>query len=272
VPNRLANIRNVTVATVLCTAALACWPGSHSFAQQPDATPATQAQSGKATPHIALDSDRFDFGTVDEGVDLKHTFQVSNAGTGLLRLFSAYSSCGCTIAKIEKKQLDPGESTNITISVDTAMKQNKVTKTVSVCSNDAKTPVVTIFLSMNVKDPHIGMKEQDGAKIFTDQHCASCHVAKGFGLFGRNLYNADCAMCHGPKAEGAVGPALFGAYDDEKFAERMTDIIEHGSKVHRSMPGFLAQSGGPLAQEQIDSIVKYLHRLSRARQGKGTMD
>ncbi len=268
--NRLSsNLKNLTVAAIWC--AVVCWAGSSTLAQQSAGKPAQEVLTGKPLPHIVLDNISFDFGTVDEGVDLKHTFRVTNSGTGLLKLFSAYSSCGCTIAKIEKKQLEPGESTNIAISVDTAMKQNKVTKTVSVCSNDAKTPVVTIFLSMNVKDPHIGMKEQDGAKIFTDQHCASCHVAVGVGLFGRNLYNADCAMCHGPKAEGAVGPALFGPWDDPKFADRMTEILEHGSKVHRSMPGFAAEAGGPLAQEQIDSIVKYLHRLSKARQGKGTL-
>ncbi|HEY9720278.1 MAG TPA: DUF1573 domain-containing protein [Trichormus sp.] len=264
-PKRLSSkIRTMLIAALWCSAALACWADKH-------ARTIAQVSTGKPAPHIVLDSDRFDFGTIDEGVEVKHTFQVRNAGTALLRLFSAYSSCGCTIAKIEKKQLEPGESTNISVSVDTAMKQNKVTKTVSVCSNDGTTPVVTLFLSMNVKDPHTGMKEQDGAKIFTDQRCASCHVDRGFGLFGSNLYNADCAMCHGPKAEGAVGPALFGPYDDAKFAAHMKDVLEHGSKVHRSMPGFLAESGGPLAQEQVDSIIKYLHRLSKAREGKGTL-
>jgi hypothetical protein len=31
------------------------------------------------------------------------------------------------------------------------------------------------------------------------------------------------------------------------------------------MPGFLKQSGGPLTSEEIDSIVAYLHNLSKAR-------
>jgi len=118
---------------------------------------------------------------------------------------------------------------------------------------------------MVVEDPHRSMGEGGGTKLFNDQHCASCHVARGVGKFGRELYNADCAMCHGPKAEGAVGPALFGPYDKVEYARFMKGIVESGSKTHKSMPGFLDVSGGPLTQKQVDSILLYLQSISKAR-------
>lgn len=236
-------------------ALLVCFSAAPNHARDPN----------KPAPNLVLDANRFDFGAVDEGARVKHVFKITNGGAALLKIFSAYASCGCTLASLEKKELQPGETTDLTVTVDTAMKQNKITKIVSVCSNDPVHPVSPIELAMDVKDPHKGMSADAGAKIFTDQHCATCHVQRGVGLHGRELYNADCAMCHGPKAEGAVGPPLFGVYSNPEFKTRITEILSFGSKTHRSMPGFLNTAGGPLSQDQVDSIITYLTKLSKAR-------
>lgn len=217
-------------------------------------------------PSISLDAESHNFGLVEEGVELKHTFKISNVGSAVLQLHDPYSSCGCTVPTLTKHRLKPGEQTDLVVVVDTAMKQNKVIKTVYLSSNDPRRATVPIYLSMNVKDPHIGMTGDVGIKIFNDQRCAGCHVAKGIGVYGNELYQADCAMCHGKKAQGAVGPELIGPYDNEVFKNNVEQVISYGSKTHRSMPGFLAQAGGPLSKEQIDSIMKYLSALSKGKE------
>lgn len=195
---------------------------------------------------------------------LSHKFAVKNL-TGQVLHLRASASCGCTTPTLEKNTLDPAESTSLSVSIDTSMKQDSVTKTVTIHSDDASESRTELKLTMLVTDPHANMSSESGAKIFTDQHCASCHVARGEGKFGRELFNADCAMCHGPKAEGAVGPALFGPYQKKEYAQFMKNIVEKGSATHRSMPGFLDTNGGPLTPNQVQSILDYLAALSNAR-------
>jgi len=219
----------------------------------------------KSPPHLSFNADHYDFGKVDEGVQLKHSFTIKNTGGSSLTIHNAYSTCGCTVPKLEKHLLKPGESTSLQVIIDTAMKQNVVTKTVFVNSNDPRHHRSTLYLTLDVRDPHIGMSTEAKAKIFSDERCAACHVAQGVGLYGEELYRADCAMCHGIKARGAVGPTLLGPYDNLTFAQQMKRIISFGSKTHRSMPGFLGEAGGPLDQEQVDSLVVYLSKLSKAK-------
>ena len=223
-------------------------------------------QSGQ--PNIQFDAQVFDFGTVDEGARINHTFKVSNKGNGTLKIIDAYASCGCTTPKFAKKVLEPGEGTDLFVTIDTSMKQNAVTKTLNVSSNDPKRPIVEIALKMFVRNQHKGLTEGAKAKILTDENCASCHVARGVGAVGINLYNADCAMCHGPKAEGESGPTLIGPYDDAAFYNHMKNVLTSGSKKTNAMPGFGGDAGGPLAQKQIDSLLTYLKDLSDKRKKK----
>jgi len=219
----------------------------------------------KAPAHLTFDSDYFDFGKVEEGVEINHTFTLKNTGDSMLRIFDVSSTCGCTIPRLTKKILRPGESTRLRIVIDTAMKQDAVIKKVLVTSNDPAHRVSTLSLRLDVKDPHTGMTGETAAKIFSNERCAACHVAQGVGLFGRELYRADCAMCHGVKAAGAAGPPLLGPYQSSAYSTKMRMVLSYGSKTQRSMPGFLAQAGGPLDKTQIDSILKYLADLSEKK-------
>lgn len=213
---------------------------------------------------LSVEPRAFDFGKVEAGSMLSHKFVVKNL-TGEVLHLRASTSCGCTAPTLEKTRLAPAESTTLSVSIDTAMKQDSVSKTVTIHSDDSRESRTELKMTMLVTDPHASMSAEGGAKIFTDQHCANCHVARGEGKFGRELYNADCAMCHGPKAEGAVGPALFGPYRKKEYAQFMKNIVENGSATHRSMPGFLDANGGPLTPNQVQSILDYLAALSNAR-------
>jgi mono/diheme cytochrome c family protein len=225
----------------------------------------------KPTPRINADHYRWEFGQIEESTELKHTFKITNRGTALLLLNGAFSSCGCTVPKLTVKQLKPGESTNLDVVVDTTMKQGRITKIVSINSNDPLTPTLKIYLSMTVQNPHSGLTDDHIVKIFTDDHCNSCHVAKGNGLFGKDLYEADCAMCHGKQGLGAIGPQLLGPYQNVDFKQGMKKIASYGSLSHRSMPGFLVDAGGPLGKDQIDSILKYLGEVSQERYYPGKL-
>ncbi len=216
------------------------------------------APSGERTPIIQFDKKEHSFGVVEEGVDISCCFKIKNAGNGLLQVFEVKSTCGCTIPVICKKLIPAGESVDLKVVVDTSMKQGDVSKEITVRSNDPKNPISKIYVRAMVTDPHAGLNGNRSAKIFSGK-CASCHVAMGEGKLGEDLYLADCAMCHGFSAKGAVGPGLLQVnYKDAATHRYIQEIIEAGSLVHRSMPGFLKEKGGPLSKEQVNSLMTYL--------------
>jgi Protein of unknown function (DUF1573)/Cytochrome C oxidase, cbb3-type, subunit III len=235
-----------------------------------------EAMEESKKPRIWFDSLVQDLGKVDEGVEVHCQFKVANKGGSPLDIEDIKSSCGCTFPVWKRRRLMPGESAILPVTVDTAMKQDKVEKTMDVQCNDPRRSFVTLTVKLDVNDPHkdMGMDtatttgDKGRPKIFTSEKCISCHVDQGVGQFGKELFEADCAMCHRPGVHGkaSVGPILESLdYSDPTFVKAMKKVICYGSKTHRSMPGFLGDAGGPLAQEQIDSLVGYLKSAKSAK-------
>lgn len=97
-------------------------------------------------PKIVCDAPEFDFGEVEEGAIVQHDYIIKNAGEGPLEIKKAQPSCGCTVARIEKSIVPPGEETKITANFNTARRPGEVTKTIGVESNDPVTPNLVLTL------------------------------------------------------------------------------------------------------------------------------
>ncbi len=108
------------------------------------------AKNGKG-PKLTIAKSSHDFGNVEEGkiVDLKISFK--NEGEGVLVINDVKTSCGCTAALLSSKTLKPGESGTIRIELDTANREGKLTRTVTLYSNDPKQPNQTITLFVNIE-------------------------------------------------------------------------------------------------------------------------
>lgn len=225
------------------------------------------------TPKISIAETEFNFGDANEGIELRHTFRIENRGRKDLVIKTAFSTCGCTVPHIKKKRIAPGESTDMEVVMDTSMKQGDVTKPIEIRSNDPIEPIKTIYIKAKIRSPHadLGNGTERTAKIFTGR-CAACHVNQGKGKVGEDLFFSDCGMCHGYSARGVPGvaPALVPFdYHNKEFADTIKTVISKGSLTHRSMPGYAKEFGGPLTEEEIDSIVDYL-RLKSDRENKNS--
>ena len=220
------------------------------------------------TPKINFPEPEFDLGVIDEGIEIKHTFKIENLGQKRLVIKSAYSTCGCTVPHIKMKEVPPGQSSDLEVVMNTSMKQGDIIKPIEIRSNDPVNPVSTIYIKAHVKSPHGDLGTDRIARIFAGR-CADCHVKKGIGKSGEDLFFADCYMCHGYRAKGipSVGPALIPFdYHNKDLSEAMRKIITDGSKSHRSMPGYAKAAGGPLDEKQIDSLIEYLQDKSDLEQ------
>lgn len=98
-------------------------------------------------PGILFNDTQFDFGNVLEGKKVDHTFTFWNGGKGTLEIKDIQTSCGCTAALISSKILKPGENGTLKVELDTSNRSGKMSRTITVKSNDPKEPnkVLTIF-------------------------------------------------------------------------------------------------------------------------------
>ena len=101
-------------------------------------------------PHIDLSTNRYNFGNAKEGEVLKLNVKVKNTGKKLLVINDVNSSCGCTAALMSSKKLEPGQVGELSISFDTAKREGKISRTVTIFSNDPENPVETITLFVNI--------------------------------------------------------------------------------------------------------------------------
>jgi hypothetical protein len=104
-------------------------------------------------PKLVLQQTSYDFGTVKQGEVATHDFVLSNSGGDLLKISNVTASCGCTAAAPEKKELAPGESTNLKVSFNSAGRQGKQNKTIRIYSNDPQNPEMVLTFTGTVVLP-----------------------------------------------------------------------------------------------------------------------
>ena len=86
-------------------------------------------------PVIKIEDSNFDFGTINEGDKVEHTFKFTNTGNGSLMVVNAKPSCGCTVPEWTKNPLKKGESGEIKIIFNSAGKSGQQQKTVNLTTN-----------------------------------------------------------------------------------------------------------------------------------------
>lgn len=77
----------------------------------------------------------YDFGEIDEGGIVQHTFKFTNAGKAPLLIRQARSTCGCTIPEYPEDPIEPGESGEIEVKFDTKGKPGYQSKPVTITAN-----------------------------------------------------------------------------------------------------------------------------------------
>ena len=101
-------------------------------------------------PKLILQQANFDFGDIKQGDKVSHTFVISNGGGDLLKISDVKASCGCTAAAPERKELAPGESTNIVVTFNSAGRMGKQSKTIRIYSNDPENSEMVLSFTGNV--------------------------------------------------------------------------------------------------------------------------
>lgn len=81
-----------------------------------------------------------DFGVIEEGEKVTHTFNFQNTGDEPLIINSAKGSCGCTVPQFPKEPIAPGASGEIVVKFDSKGRVGNQTKTVTINANTNPNP------------------------------------------------------------------------------------------------------------------------------------
>jgi hypothetical protein len=88
-------------------------------------------------PAISFGNVVYNFGTIDEGKDVHHTFSFSNPGSEILIIEDIRSACNCIVSDEYDSEVKPGQKGKIPVVLDTEGLQGKITKTIGVKTNVA---------------------------------------------------------------------------------------------------------------------------------------
>ncbi len=93
---------------------------------------------------LAVKEMEYDFGKIPQGKPVTHVFSVTNSGKAPFKLDNVQASCGCTTPVWDKeKQIEPGQSTEITVGYNAAA-EGPFTKPVTITYNGTQTKVINI--------------------------------------------------------------------------------------------------------------------------------
>lgn len=91
-----------------------------------------------ADPRVVLQPPAWDFGQVWQDEQQETTLVVRNEGDAELVISEVRTTCGCTVAQPERKNVPPGQSTTVKVRFDTHGKQGEVTSKVILLTNDPR--------------------------------------------------------------------------------------------------------------------------------------
>lgn len=117
------------------------------------ATPQQTVQQPTApagpTTVMSFNETTFDFGSVQDGEKVAHTYKFKNTGSEPLILSDAKGSCGCTVPKWPREPIAPGGEGEITVEFNSKNKKGKRNQKVTITAN-TDPPQTFIYLTGEV--------------------------------------------------------------------------------------------------------------------------
>lgn len=116
---------------------------------QEDFSKLTPEQRAKA-PAVTFDKNTIEFGEIKQGEKVDCDFEVKNTGKSDLIIRKTKASCGCTAVTLGESTLAPGESTKIRATFNSAGRNGRQYKSITVITNDPQKPEVILTISGNI--------------------------------------------------------------------------------------------------------------------------
>ncbi|WP_147625568.1 MULTISPECIES: DUF1573 domain-containing protein [Porphyromonadaceae] len=100
---------------------------------------------------VQIEDPHFNFGEIQKGEIVTHTFKIKNTGTKNLLITHTESSCGCTIPKYDKKPIPPGGEGKIEVEFNSSGRMGKQYKVIHIFANIPEKSF-TLKITANIKN------------------------------------------------------------------------------------------------------------------------
>ncbi len=111
----------------------------------------TFSQKNSPSPSISCQNPCYNVGKVNANKkSISHTFIIKNIGDKKLIIKKIIPTCGCTKYNISKKELNPGETTSVSITVNISDKFGNFEEGLYLKTNDSKSPTFYLCIKGNV--------------------------------------------------------------------------------------------------------------------------
>lgn len=236
--------------------------------------PISQLQLPPVPELLAFDQIIKDYTATTNDTTANFTFSLTNIFNGPIVVRDVRTSCGCTIANVPSKpwHLAMGTNGQFGVTVDLRGKYGTIVKNVFVESGTStngpfNTQTLTVRVTMppalanpvgmagNERSRNIMIAAADRQAIFRND-CVKCHVEPTVGQTGHALYEKACGICHDAINRATMVPDLHALNHptDRDYWMRWISSGRAGSL----MAAFAKSEGGPLTDEQINSLADYM--------------
>jgi hypothetical protein len=137
----------VVVCFVICAG---CAAGVNDQPLRSTGNAGEASEASAASSASTVQSDSWDFGDVSAGSVLTHEFVIVNDSEKDLAIKDTTTSCGCTVSEINNKLLKPGESTIVSIKLDTKGYTGSVQQFVYVNTDSMDKPIIRLTVKAKV--------------------------------------------------------------------------------------------------------------------------
>src|SRR5688572_11323792 len=258
-------------------------PGAQPIQVFPQSTP-TPAVTQMDPNAIKWDAETKEYTPKAGEANAPFTFWLTNVSSSDVLVNSVRTSCGCTVAKLPAQpwRIPPGSNGPIEVTLSLAGKSGLIAKGVTV---DTTAGIKQLTVRANIPSAS-GAPGQFGAAggmmndaermknmqaaladrqvVFKNQECAKCHAEPAKGKTdGRLVYAAVCSTCHDSLHRAAMVPDL-RRLPHPTDAEHWRKWIAYG-RAGSMMPAFAESEGGPLNEQQINSLVDFMVRAFPSR-------
>lgn len=176
------NLHRTLLASVL---GLALWVPA-SFAQIAEQPTAPEPDDNRnllfgGDPELKFDSIEYDFGRILDDKEVEGEFRFKNAGKAPLKIADVRASCGCTVPEMSKKEYAAGEPGVVKFKFNPHGKQGQQAKSITVTSNDPKSPSLVLTLKANIT----AIVMVDPPQLFMGQVEKRTEIHKTTVIYGR---------------------------------------------------------------------------------------
>lgn len=138
------------ILVVFCLV-LACSPAAPGGDPASPGTEPGEKEEALLLPRLEIAEPQVDVGEVARGKTAQHVFVVKNTGNAPLEIRQTRASCGCTAAVVDNKIVPPGGEAKIDVKLSTQGFSGKISKPVTVESNDPHNPNAQLTISATVR-------------------------------------------------------------------------------------------------------------------------